>query len=349
MDTKDEVISKNRDEKTGRAASVRDPIVMFSLKLLTIAVDHLTYHLNMQKRPVTRISQRQLFWDAPRNASLRITQSNQQDMGVLSEKVAKNDVCVYWYFGSNGLKESAINFYREPVSSDLCKGAIPCLVDLTAWGSFRSGPAVLVRSNKNVERICTSPLLGFKTSTFFSELKAICASDCELFSLLQRILQRPELWVASPNREACEQSLSTIMGEVFPLIEGIEGVEAAKCYSVFQYIEFLFLVKSILQQKPGTQTIRFHLPNDENKYYFESLTADLRCFLSCYGIRSTGLKIDIDCFKYGEHAWERPYSGAKQLNGEVNKTVKKVELSSVFNQQALQLLTESQNDLGCVP
>ncbi|MCH9755592.1 MAG: hypothetical protein K0U37_00165 [Gammaproteobacteria bacterium] len=340
MNAKDECMPKGKNEIK---ETVLNPVVTFGLNLLAIAIDELTYHLNLQNRRVVLARQKQLFWEAPRSTPLRITQSNQQELAVLSEKVVENDVCVYWYFGRNGLKKEAIDFYREPVSSDLCKGAIPCLVDLTAWGSFIFGPAVLQKFNKNVERICTSPLLSFKTSTFFSELKEISESDTALFALLKRILKRPELWVASQGRGGSTLCLSAVMGEVFPLIEEIADVEAAKCYSVFQYIEFLFLVKAILQQKPDTQNIRFYLPNDENKYYFSSLTADLSCFLSSYGIRSKGLKIDIDCFNYGENVWERPYSGEK------SPKVKKATRASVLNKQALQLLTESQNDLECAP
>lgn len=64
--------------------------------------------------------------------TLDIFQSEGGDINLLTDKVEEKDVCIYWYFGSHGLREGAIDFYKNHISSNICKGATPCLVDLTA-------------------------------------------------------------------------------------------------------------------------------------------------------------------------------------------------------------------------
>lgn len=139
-------------------------------------------------------------------------------------------------------------------------------------------------------------------------MRSVTESNEPLFSLLKDILAREELTDASSGYKESGKNLSTAFGEVFPVIKDIADRDTSICYSVFQYIEFLYIIRFVLQHKPETSRIRFHLANDENKYYPTSLTEDLLNFLKGYGINHGPLEIYIDCFAYGTDSAHRPYN-----------------------------------------
>ena len=241
--------------------------------------------------------------------SVTIYQSNFNEINDLNLDVKENDVCVYWYFGSHGLKQGSVDFYKEHISSNICKGATPCLVDLTAWGCFERNGCPSSKFNRNTDSICSEPLIGYKTSSFFTELRSVTEENEDLFALLKDILSRESLREPSIDYAESGKTLSTAIGEI-PLINNsdISDLDTAKCYSLFQYIEFFYIVKSVLQKNENASRIRFHLPNDENKYYPEStLVNDLRAFLVAYGVVCNA-EIHINCFNYSNDPMHRPYN-----------------------------------------
>lgn len=87
----------------------------------------------------------------------------------------------------------------------------------------------------------------------------------------------------------------------------------------------------ILLKKPDTRSITFILPNDEGKYYFSSMADDLGAFLTMRGHQFNQLDIRVQCFKYGDQVYHRPYNcPSKTIHGK-----KKLDFSYIINEQSI--------------
>lgn len=266
------------------------------------------------------------FFSQPR--AITITRSRENTLNNLTSALNAGDVCIYWYCGSHGLKEDSINFYRESLTNALQIKAVPFLVDLTAWGRMENLKCSLSNSNSNIDKICsTGQLHAFKTSDhFLNMLKSETRKP--IIDLIQSIFKRTELFAASAQFDDKKISMLDVFGEGVDIIEPIRQIDAAKAYSVLQYVEFLYIVQHILTQCPETTRIKFMLPNDEDKYYTPSLSDDLSRFLAANNMSPKTLDIAIDCFNYGSELHHRPYNAP-------GKVVKKTTFDMVVNTEAL--------------
>lgn len=227
--------------------------------------------------------------------------------------------CVFWYIGSNGLKQGAVDYYRPHLTEVLAKGAHNWLVDLSAWASFKKKKSSPSYNSSKGDKIEGDGIRVLKCGEFFDALAAIPAESA-LCDLLNDIAKRESL--LSPSAEFA--SVGWTIGERFeqacPALEPLYELDCAKTYSVIQYIEFMFLVAKMLEQGEDVNQIRFVLPNDEAKYYIEALESDLQQFLALSKIsHGSGLKVIIDCFDYSSEMMHRPYNApTKVVNNSIS-------------------------------
>lgn len=208
------------------------------------------------------------------NITFKIEDKN--DIENIVHDVKKNDASVFWYFGSNGLKQNCVNFYKPYLTKILKNGGNTFLVDLSAWSAFRKGGKYLNTFSSKSKVIQSESINVLKCSDFFSSLQR---EEGERLTIIQKICQRESLLNPSKEFKDVGFKIKDIFNENCKSLITLYNKDCAKTYSVIQYIEFLYFVDMILQKFPKTSKIRFILPNDEAKYYLSSMEKDLNCFI----------------------------------------------------------------------
>lgn len=223
--------------------------------------------------------------------------------------VQPESACIYWYFGSHGLKQGGVDFYKPVLSKTLAQNATPFLVDLSPWGAFKAkGGGKLIGYSKKGESLHGERVKVLQCRTFFAALQQVTSNSVE-YPLLVDITTRKNLRQPSQAFNDTGKTLGSIFKDPCPVLDNLYELDCAKTYSILQYIEFLYLIDMVLQEKPGTSTIHFILPNDEAKYYVSSMEADIKSFLEARGhLPEDLLTITVDCFSYGEELHHRPYN-----------------------------------------
>ena len=252
------------------------------------------------------------FFQASSDVSLKIRQGIAPIEDILSQ-VKKDTFCVFWYIGSYGLKQGAVDYYRPHLTEVIKRGGTNCLVDLSAWAAFKDKRRDLSYVSSKGNKIKGDGVRILTCGEFFNQLKAVSA-ESELCTFLQTIAQREGLLDPSKDFKALGFTIGERFEENCPALLPIYALDCAKTYSLVQYIEFLFLVKDVLNNAEDITEIRFILPNDEAKYYVSSLEADLGAFLKLQNVSyASNLTVYIDCFEYGKEIFHRPYNAPTKM------------------------------------
>ncbi|MGV3739902.1 MAG: hypothetical protein ACO1N3_01230 [Gammaproteobacteria bacterium] len=235
-----------------------------------------------------------------------------------------------WYFGTKYLTQANVNFYKPILRDMLNKEAIPCLVDLGAWANLNKlsyWPDLGInRFHPATESLNSDKLCILKSSVFFQELVKI--EKGPVFDLLKEISQRDCLLSASKNYPNIGLTFEQTVG-FCPVLMNFHKEDCSKVYSLLQYLELLFLIEMIILKTDSVQTIKFILPNDEDKYYPElsKLGKDITNFIRVRLNLCKTLNIQILCFAYGKKLSQRPYLNTTQ--GLIDN-VKKLDLDDIL-------------------
>ncbi len=265
---------------------------------------------------------------------LRFKQRSGLELSSVLSEVKPGDVCIYWYVGTHGLKQGAIDFYKDALTQNIKVGAMPVLVDLSAWSAF-SGAAnqtrALARYHESAISLEGEQLGALRCCDYFARLRNIKCED-PVFPLLAEITLRESLRLASDSFKASGMTIGTLFNRECPAIEAIYELDSAKSYSVLQYIEILFLIEMALEKRNGmVKTIKFILPNDESKYYNDALIEDLTRFLKARNRQVDNLTIEVNCFIFGNDISHRPYN----IPSKTLPAKKQLTLSDVVNSDEL--------------
>lgn len=187
---------------------------------------------------------------------------------------------ILWYFGPNGLKVEGVQFYNANLFQKIkTLESQFFLYDLTAWSDFKN----LNQKGRLFEKESSiaKNIVGEKryqvlfSSGFFKWVR-----DFEQPSwnyLVKEVFPRKTLRQKSlENQIVNDLSLEKTLKElnVLKKSEGSDefaeflSLKAPLTYSVFQYLEGIYLVKRILEKTSEKKVkILFLLPNDEVEYY----------------------------------------------------------------------------------
>lgn len=283
------------------------------------------------------LSRRSMFFSEV-YSKVNFTISPTSTIEALHENVQENDLCVYWYFGARGFKQGAIDFYKPFLTQNILHNAKSFLVDLTAWASFTSSTPI-TRYHESAVSLESDVIKTLKCSDFFLALQNINPTHESVFNLIKEITDR--IWLLEPSFEFPETgiALKDIFNNECPALENIKGMDCGKCYSVIQYIEFLFLVEQVLNKTDlNSYNIKFILPNDEGKYYLDSMAYDLETFLTARGHNFDRLNVEVQSFHYGQDLLHRPYNcPSKTIPGKKKLAIEKIVNSAILdNTQPLQ-------------
>lgn len=236
---------------------------------------------------------------------------------------------ILWYIGPTGLKKAGVEFYRNFIISPLwsCDNNTNFwLIDLTAWSAFKNPHCSIHKTSR-----CCSTIQEFDTP------KLRCISTANVF---EKIIEIKETEIVNYFNEALKRTFisqssigfrkkSILTGDLFSrsclLASNWHDVDAAKSYSVFQYLEGCLLceeifVKALDDAINQTINIVFALPNDELKYYRDnenSFQKDLEFLLQrhCQKLNLDSLCVNVKfmAFKYSSQTEHRPYNAPGQI------------------------------------
>lgn len=239
---------------------------------------------------------------------------------------------VIWYIGSHGFKEEGIKFYKDKLQYLLnSSNTASCLLtDLTAWGAFHNPKNKITTFSRFVEQINAfniSKLKCISTSTIFQQMQNVKAPPSVQY-FKNHIVNRKSFVEQSDHFKEVGAKIGKIFEENCPIFEGIYEQDAAKCYSVVQYVEGCMIVDQIVQMNIGSQSavnIVFALPNDESKYYYDQdhhFIRDLEAILKLKfenELKTKNVNIHFLCFKYGDAPHCRPYNAGKKVVKNITK------------------------------
>jgi hypothetical protein len=235
---------------------------------------------------------------------------------------------VLWYIGCYGLKKEGVEFYKNFLINPLLSmkpDATFWLVDLTAWGAFKQGLGSIEKTNSCctlLDQMADRKIRCIRSSQIFERMHSLRSlEDIQYFRMA---LSRE--FVA---RESLDFSLSSRkLKDVFPkeswIAETYPDLDAAKSYSMFQYLEGCFIIDEIARACPDRSEleIAFVLPNNELDYYRDPTNAfeqDANYLLSKH-LDPVDVSVRFFSFDYGTCKKHRPYNAP-------GKTVKKNHLS----------------------
>lgn len=236
---------------------------------------------------------------------------------------------IVWYIGCYGLRKASVLFYKDflinPVFSRNAQAAF-WLVDLTAWGAFKSSRCSIQESSSCsdlIGAISCNKIKCIKSSSLFKKMQSISEKDViEYFkkALCKNFIHESSKTFSNRNIQ---------IGEVFSknclIMADWYSHDVSKAYSVFQYFEGCLLVDEIFMQLNKEQLIAdvqivFALPNDESKYYKDKLNSfqkDVSFLISkrCESIPIVNLNLQIKflSFKYGMQLQHRPYNAPGKI------------------------------------
>jgi len=189
------------------------------------------------------------------------------------------------------------------------------LTDLGAWANLNklsfSLTTGLNRCFSSAENLNSDSFYILKSSDFFEKLKRIDSGP--VFDLLKSMGKRDAIMSISSTFPDIDLSVEEAIG-FCPLLLEYYSEDCTKLYSLLQYYEILFLIENIIFNNPAISTIKFILPNDEDKYYpnLPCLENDISIFLK-NRLNFTGfLSVEILCFTYGKKISQRPYLNTTQ-------------------------------------
>lgn len=116
-------------------------------------------------------------------------------------------------------------------------------------------------------------------------------------------MEREELFIHSQEFDCSGVNI----GSLFPnLPDKYKSLDAFKSYSLFQYLEMLYIISEL--SSAGVNQITFLLPNAEYKYYkFDFFSHDIKRILSI------NIVIKFLSFRYTKHITSRPYNSGKEI------------------------------------
>jgi hypothetical protein len=144
-------------------------------------------------------------------------------------------------------------------------------------------------------------------------------TDVEIIEYFRGSLEKNFIQHASKDFPDKNIRVADIFAKPCPIMVDRFDQDVSKAYSGFQYLEGCLLVEEIfmrlLERKPGDFQIVFALPNDELKYYKDSLDSfqkDVQFLISkrCefLNISNVYLQIQFLAFQYGTAGHHRPYN-----------------------------------------
>ncbi|MFH1831863.1 MAG: hypothetical protein ABH827_03595 [bacterium] len=201
------------------------------------------------------------------------------------QKLKKSDPqIIIWYSGQEGLSQRCSDFYKENLFKPIQKNYKQdqfCIYpyDLSAWKGLSKTNISLTKTYCNRESdINITPVFS---CDFFKYLEK--AQDTEL-ETLQEILKQEFIWQKSTKSPKNTITLRDLQEPYSPKsLQDLQDIDTAKIYSALQYLEGLWLTKTILkknlnfadrsQESDDTPEINiiFLLPNDELEYYQSKL------------------------------------------------------------------------------
>lgn len=217
---------------------------------------------------------------------------------------------IVWYGGESGVNKEGAQFYKDHIFSEFNKQDKPFkfyLYDLIAWGGLRNLRASVKTKDKLAENIKTSRYSFIHSADFFNDL--IQEKNPEIIQYYnETILKNPVLSYPSTGRKPNHIMVKDVLSA--ESLKTIHDIDTAYAYSPLQYLEGIYLAKTIINSSNTKQNIIFMLPNDEYKYYTSpSLQEDLNKIIK----RDSNI-IFVN-FKYGDEIYKRPYiSKAKKVN-----------------------------------
>lgn len=247
-----------------------------------------------------------------RKIDINITKS--EDRSNVTEYLDRFKDCsiVNWYIGCHGNYKNSETFYKL-LLDNIVQHNKPYLLDLTAWNSFFfKGSSIYKNFNKAKHNILYSQNI-IHTSDFFKTFVKNCKSGKKI-DLYKNIFSRDALFKISEKFPDSSITISDVFKDCLDtaLLEklGIDpNKDTSKIYSVFQYIELLWIINNILTKDIQFQnTIVFILPNDELKYYPLTYLYDDICNYCDNIYWKCRINIKLYCFKYGDKLSDRPYN-----------------------------------------
>lgn len=152
---------------------------------------------------------------------------------------------------------------------------------------------------------------GIKSSEFFKWL--ISEKNEKIICYIKKIFNRTELYEVSKDYKNSNTTIKDIFGNI-QIFDDIKDKDSAKCYSVFQYIEMLFLISNFVLNNRSNDNVNlwFLLPNDETKYYtYKYFNNDIVCMLKFMNIDAQP-NVNFLPFVYGKKLDHRPYLFGKK-------------------------------------
>jgi len=253
------------------------------------------------------------------NVSFKSNLSSEQVVAEISSLEAPQ--VVFWYIGCYGLKKEGVKFYKEAFLSYLLQAnssSICWLFDLTAWAAFKYPQC-------SIEQIssCCDPL-----SNLHSRVKCLTSSEIfrkmaqisnpAIIDYLRNALRRDFIKKRSKDFLPTNIYVNEIFPKGCPVMADWYNHDVSKAYSSFQYLEGCLIAQEIISRLstknwPNPIHIVFALPNDELKYYKDSLNSfekDLSFLITQFfpNLASNHISISILGFRYGHHISNRPYN-----------------------------------------
>ena len=151
---------------------------------------------------------------------------------------------VLWYVGPYGLSFDCVKYYKKIFDKlkDLSNINSIHLYDLSAWNSFFNKEKQVSEYYNNIDdvnKMTKGKFNGIKSSDFFKWL--VSEKNKETIKLIKEIFNRSDLYEISENYKNSGITIKDIFGDI-EIFGDIKNKDSAKCYSVFQYVEILFII-----------------------------------------------------------------------------------------------------------
>lgn len=265
---------------------------------------------------------------------------------MLAQEIAKinNPQVIFWYIGAYGLREDGVKYYRKDLTKLLGSSATCQLYDLTAWAPFSSKESdnSIQSFNQNADLInqfAIPQIQCIKSCDFFNWL--IRSKEIEKKELQKILQKRSFIYRASESYTDNQRTIGEIFKWQCPPLADLYEQKSSKCYSAIQYMEGIYLVKSLtkkaLEKDPDSKEINlvFALPNDEDRYYRDqdnSFAEDIKALLQeDFGNQLKNKKVNVTflTFGYTNQPSSRPYNAGLQ-NIEKLEPAQMVDLSKAI-------------------
>lgn len=234
---------------------------------------------------------------------------------------------IFWYMLKD-LYSKGASYYKKDLAKIQPVAGQCYLYDLTAWAATKSKTYSITDCNANADRInklAIPKIVCEKSSGFFAWLQT--CKGAELEYIRKVILQRQFIFKLSATVPTKGITVAELFQNKCPVLESIYKMDAENAYSALQYLEGIYLIRTIIGQEPASSPAKvsnvvFALFNNESEYYRDnegSFAKDLSAMLDIsFGSSLAGRKINIAFYNvnYGtrdgkgvakEAIWCRPY------------------------------------------